>query len=121
MSSTTTPPSSPVALREATKCLAPSRTGVLARLEDHKEEERLTLQKTSAALDARFMALRSLFPPRADVTSIATLMASQICTVPCVSWGCRSTVQDVSNTHGMDPSSLFCNDCLMQQLTGNRM
>ena len=67
------------------------------------------------------MAIPSLFPPRADVTSIATLTASQICTVPCFSWGCRSTVQDVSNTYDMDPSSLVCNDCLMQQLTGNRV
>ena len=112
--SSTTPPSSPVAMREAAKCLAPSRIGVMARLENHKEEERLTLRESSAALEARFMAHRSLFPPRADVTSIAALTASQICTVPCFNWGCRSTVQDVPNTHGMDPSSLVCNDCLMQ-------
>jgi len=46
--SSTTPPSSPVAMREAAKCLGPSRIGVMARLENHKEEERLTLRETSA-------------------------------------------------------------------------
>ena len=119
--SSTTPPSSPVALREAAKCLAPSRVGVLARIEDHKEAERLTLRETGAALKARFMTRPSLFPPRANVTSIAMLTASQICTVPCFNWGCRSTVQDVPNTHDMDLSSLVCNDCLVQQLSGNRL
>ena len=81
----------------------------------------MTLRETSAAVQAHFIAFPSLLPPRADVTSIATFTASQICTVPCSIWGCRSTVQDVPNTHDMDPSSLVCTDCLMQQLTGNHM
>ena len=79
-------------MREAAKCLAPSRTGAIVRLEHYKEEERVSLRETSAAVHARFMAFPSLFPPRADVTSIAKFTASHICIVPCSIWGCRSTV-----------------------------
>ena len=108
-----TPPSSPAALRKAAQCLAPSRRGVVARLEAYKEEERASLRQTAAEVQARLQAVPYVLPPHVDTTRIAEIAATQACVVPCYSVGCRFTVEHVDT---INPASWVCVDCAIARL-----
>ena len=111
--SATTPPSSPVSHREAAKCRAPSRVGVVARLEEYKEEERVSLRQTTMAVHARLQAMPLVLPACIDAMRVAEIASTQACIVPCSTIGCRSTVSDV---HSMNPDTWVCLECMLQHI-----